>query len=278
MKNRIHCVIAEGWWPQPAIDGLGISITREAGGELAATLFRADGPAIAGALGDAGIIVGRIVIGPSTGPCWGAREVRVSVGPGKGDTLYPIAAALSPTGRIMPDRGSVSPGAQSRWAKFPPESGADLDDINDPQTPPPEDDCEVHRAMPALRPGRDPAVLNRAYSGPPGFSDPSGFMYLPRIGRNFFWSTLMKRPVRSFTIPNAGCISASSCGRIAASRALMILSSNSFRKSFLYVTIHLESTWFGSGAYSGERTPSVTRLRDSSSRISFLSVASLILM
>ena len=195
MKNRILCVIAEGWWPQPAIDGLGISIAREAGGELAATLFRADGPAIAaalgaaresagpgargyalegelaGALGDAGIIVGRIVIGPSTGPCWGAREVRVSVGPGKGDTLYPIAAALSPTGRIMPDRGSVSPGAQSRWAKFPPESGLDLDDINDPKTPPSEDDCEVHRAMPALRPGRDPAVLNRAHSGPPWSRD-----------------------------------------------------------------------------------------------------------
>ena len=191
MVDRIRYVLSEGWWAEPNTDGLGLVINRETGDELGATLFVADPAALREALGveivpssgvpkrdytldgelggrlkAAGIIVGHIVIGPSHGPCHGAKEVRVSVGPGKGDILYPAAAALSPTGRIVPDRGSVSKGAQGRWAKFPPEAGLELDDIYDPKTPPPEDDCEVHKPYPALRPGVDVSALNRAYSGP----------------------------------------------------------------------------------------------------------------
>ena len=83
------------------------------------------------------------------GPCRGAWEVITSYYPGKGELLYKLAFALSPTGLLMSDRAEVSRGAQSRWRKISDtHSGLPLDDMEHPpghdnHTDDPEDDCVV---------------------------------------------------------------------------------------------------------------------------------------
>lgn len=123
-------------------------------------------------------IVGMIRISPPAyGPnrdensCRGAWEVvRSGVrsrGTGVGGLLYKLAAAASPTGKLMPDRREVSPHAQNVWAskfnKMP--AGKKelnvLDDENNAKTEDPSDDCIVHPYDEEKGPGSN--FLNYAY-------------------------------------------------------------------------------------------------------------------
>lgn len=98
-------------------------------------------------------------------PCAGAWQIKASWARNKGDgrMIYGLAAALSPTQKIMPDRGSVSPAARAGWVSaaekgFPSQPLDDIDHriCGEYHTEDPADDCWVHH---------DP-VLDRAYANP----------------------------------------------------------------------------------------------------------------
>ena len=103
--------------------------------------------------------------------CRGAWEViRSGVrtkGSGVGGLLYQLAAAASPTGKIMPDRRDVSSDAQGFWnskfSKLKPEKKklSVLDDESNPRTEDRNDDCLVHDYDREEGPGSN--VLNYAY-------------------------------------------------------------------------------------------------------------------
>lgn len=87
--------------------------------------------------------------------CWDAWQVAMSVGPGLGDLVYACAFATSPKGRLISDRVSMTPSSKGWWRKAP---GAGrgmlpLDDVDDPRTPEPDDDCAL----------REEDYLNYAY-------------------------------------------------------------------------------------------------------------------
>ena len=123
-------------------------------------------------------IMGMIRISPPAyGPsgdensCRGAWEVvRSGVrsrGAGVGGLLYRLAAAASPTGKLMPDRRDVSPNAQNVWAskfsKMPDEKKERnvLDDEENAKTEDPSDDCIVHSYDEEKGPGSN--FLNYVY-------------------------------------------------------------------------------------------------------------------
>jgi hypothetical protein len=97
---------------------------------------------------------------PAYGPtsaassCRGAWEVMRSAvrkkGTGMGSLLYKLAADASPTGKIMPDRRSVSGDAQNMWksaySRMSPEKKEEtkFDDENNPKTEDPDDDCLIN--------------------------------------------------------------------------------------------------------------------------------------
>ena len=111
--------------------------------------------------------------GPSGGEnsCRGAWEVvRSGVrsrGVGIGGLLYRLAAAASPTGKLMPDRRDVSPNAQNVWkSKFSKMSDEKkqsnvLDDEQNARTEDPNDDCIVHDYDEEKGPGSN--LLNYVY-------------------------------------------------------------------------------------------------------------------
>ena len=83
---------------------------------------------------------------PSRGEAWGAWEVTAVAGKGYGKILYSIGYALSPKGRLMPDRSSVSDDARDAWKKAS-KTHASLElDALPPmnKTDTREDDAEVH--------------------------------------------------------------------------------------------------------------------------------------
>jgi hypothetical protein len=106
-------------------------------------------------------VVGMIRVGPTYGrnkaklPCNNALQVKMVAGDGK--LMYGLGYEI--TGRLISDRTYVSKTARSGWkkqyssgrGKYP------LDDYENPQTPDPNDDCEVYKNDP------DAAVLNNAY-------------------------------------------------------------------------------------------------------------------
>lgn len=109
----------------------------------------------------AGCVVAKIDIYKSQrGTCADAYEVKLSAGPGYGQKIYGIAMAMAPSGRLMPDRTSISDKAIDRWKKISDEAGAArrgsirLDDRGHPKTPEhdavhtedPSDDCKVFNA------------------------------------------------------------------------------------------------------------------------------------
>ena len=84
----------------------------------------------------------------SRGPCNGAKHVSAAASriakQGWGTVVY--LAALDELGPIGPDRGSIKPGAEALWRSF--ERRNDIirtpyDDISNPKTPDPRDDCKV---------------------------------------------------------------------------------------------------------------------------------------
>jgi len=98
-------------------------------------------------------------------PCAGAWQIKASWVRNKGDgrMIYGLAAALSPTQKIMPDRGSVTSAARAGWVSaaekgFPSQPLDDIDHriCGEYHTDDPADDCRVHH---------DP-VLDRAYENP----------------------------------------------------------------------------------------------------------------
>lgn len=106
-----------------------------------------------------GLIVGFISLSvPADGVCYNAKEVLGSAAEkGYGPLMYDIA--MSYTDQMMSDRNSVSQSASGIWKHYKNKRSdvkkLPFDDIDQPQTPPEEDDCKVF-------PGRD--ELNYAYS------------------------------------------------------------------------------------------------------------------
>ena len=101
------------------------------------------------------------------GPSRDGWVVKSSVGPGYGQLIYGLAYAASPSGIIVPDRDYVSDSAFSSWTKaFAKGRHEPLDDIDNPQTPDPNDDSKFHTKTDIdCKKGRDPKVLNYAYHG-----------------------------------------------------------------------------------------------------------------
>jgi hypothetical protein len=108
------------------------------------------------------VIVGVIALAPGKkAQQWGAMSVQASAAQkGYGPLLYDAAMTLF--GKITADRRHVSPSAEKVWRyyadnrkdvqKFP------FDDVEDPKTPTPKDDAELHH-------DGDAEALNAAYSG-----------------------------------------------------------------------------------------------------------------
>lgn len=116
------------------------------------------------------IVRGMIVVGsPVDGKCNGAWQVLNSAGPGLGKIVYSVGYALSPTGRLIPDRGSVTDAARSGWDAQATKGRIrqPLDDKkhrhnepgNEYHTDDPSDDCGVYLRDPRW----DPTNLNYSY-------------------------------------------------------------------------------------------------------------------
>lgn len=89
-------------------------------------------------------IIGMIRIEKPLHPCNGAWEVKNSAGPGQGKLVYAMGYFLSPSGKLIADRFSVSRKAQNSWKRVRKKSeGEPLDDIDNRKTPPESDDCVV---------------------------------------------------------------------------------------------------------------------------------------
>lgn len=108
--------------------------------------------------------VGADVPGSEAGHCNSAKIVDTggSILPGWGTRVY--LAAMDTIGAMAPDRGHVSPAAEALWKSLLRRGlivPTEFDDIDDPKTPPWQDDCKVHKT-------RDGA-LNASYklSGDP---------------------------------------------------------------------------------------------------------------
>ena len=87
------------------------------------------------------------------GPCNYAYVVRRSVTEFKDWGRKAYLAALAAAGELGPDRDIVKPGAIKAWQRIVDAGYVDAhpyDDVKNPQTPPPEDDCDLHPDMPVL--------------------------------------------------------------------------------------------------------------------------------
>lgn len=88
----------------------------------------------------------------TTGPAWGAWAVTAAAAEkGYGPFLYDLAMSYCKT--IMSDRYTVSKFAEKVWNKYATRSdiiAKPLDNVKNPQTPPPEDDAKVYQDRPAL--------------------------------------------------------------------------------------------------------------------------------
>lgn len=102
-------------------------------------------------------IFGFIMLGDKESDCYGASEIHASAAQkGFGPLMYDIA--MSNVDALMADRVSVSQSASKVWQvynnKRPDVEKLPFDDVDNPHTPPKEDDCRVY-------PDRD--ELNNAY-------------------------------------------------------------------------------------------------------------------
>jgi hypothetical protein len=114
--------------------------------------------------GVAGVLRGMATYELGSEPCHGAWSVTQVAGPGYGRILYGLGYNLTPEHRLMPDRDYTSARAGRAWAGAAGKRlrGLPLDDIEDPATPDPSDDCTVK--VPRSEGGPDP-VLDVAYEG-----------------------------------------------------------------------------------------------------------------
>ena len=98
--------------------------------------------------------VGRVQVLKPMDPCWDAMMIASIAGPGK--LMYGVAYALSPSGLLISDRDSMTSDALSAWKRMAAKADRgkkELDDVNEPATPDPYDDCEL----------RPEEFLNHAY-------------------------------------------------------------------------------------------------------------------
>jgi hypothetical protein len=112
------------------------------------------------------------------GPCNHAYVVRRSVTAFKGWGRKAYLAALADAGELGPDRDIVYPGAVKAWQRIVDAGyveGHPYDDFKNPQTPPPEDDCDLHPGKP---------VLNASYELKG--STPSDILAMQERGRRHF--------------------------------------------------------------------------------------------
>lgn len=89
-------------------------------------------------------ILGMIAIKAPKKPCNGAWEVTNSAVKtrGLGRVIYDLGYSLSPTGKLMSDRHSLSQFAVNGWLRFSKNvEGDELDDIENPRNNDPNDDC-----------------------------------------------------------------------------------------------------------------------------------------
>lgn len=99
-------------------------------------------------LADRGIILAMIELSQTDEPCWDAYEILHSAssgGKGLGFLLYKLAAAFVHPHPITGDHSSgsgTSKSARNVYNKLPAKT-KDFDDIEQPQTPEPKDDCKV---------------------------------------------------------------------------------------------------------------------------------------
>jgi hypothetical protein len=108
-----------------------------------------------------GIFRGMIKIQRPKNSCNGAWEVKFSAAENKGDgaIVYAVGFALAyPEMMLIPDRKYVSPAARSGWrSQFDKgRPSLKLDDVENPKTPEPKDDCNVYN-------DRDAETIDRAY-------------------------------------------------------------------------------------------------------------------
>jgi len=105
-------------------------------------------------------VIAAVLISPPRhfGPCNGAWRVEMSASSRRGWGTAAYLAALDALGQMSPDRVSVSEKAQGLWRSLKRNgyvSDHPFDDIDDPKTPPPEDDCQIFR-------GQD-EIINASY-------------------------------------------------------------------------------------------------------------------
>lgn len=95
-------------------------------------------------------IFGTIVVSRQHGKCWDGGEVVASAAEsGYGPMMYEIAMQDFPGG-LFSDRDSVSNDAKNVWKKFDQRTDVEklpFDDIQNPKTPPKEDDCKVKKGI-----------------------------------------------------------------------------------------------------------------------------------
>jgi hypothetical protein len=111
------------------------------------------------------VIRGVIEIVKPRWACNGAWEVSASAVKyrGEGGLLYGIGYALSP-GQLTCDRYRVTQDAQHGWADMKRrQGGTPFDDVNNPKTQDPSDDCYLHKTGDRCASHVDLDALNRSY-------------------------------------------------------------------------------------------------------------------
>lgn len=112
-------------------------------------------------------MIGMIVIAPPKNPCNGAWEVRLTAGPGQGKIVYAMGYKMSPSGKLIADRKSLSRPAQNAWKQVVKKSsGEPLDDVSNPKNNDPNDDCNIWPHNSNINP-------NAKAFNPPGMGDKS---------------------------------------------------------------------------------------------------------
>lgn len=123
------------------------------------------------------VVKGYISLGSpgSHGNCDGAWIVGRAAGPGYGREVYSVGYALSPNGRLAPDRNGVTDAAYNAWAsvwkkseykKRPMDDSSHVHALkgNEYHTDDPADDCSTYPPY-MMKYGRDPNVVNHTYQG-----------------------------------------------------------------------------------------------------------------
>lgn len=166
LRNFIRSILKEEEKKlQRSTDSLALMIKRSSGGDICYALY--DANAFVNAFDSAWIDEGEedteleklgidsmramLITGKvsnNDGACYSGRMVKnsASSAPGYGQILYKVALGLEDT--LIPDRRTVSQDAINQWAKISAGKRGNaktqkLDNVKNPKTPQPEDDCKL---------------------------------------------------------------------------------------------------------------------------------------